>query len=927
MLPSSINQNPEQIARDQIDAKLAEAGWRVQDKAKIDFNVGIGIAVREYPTDIGPADYVLFVDRRAVGVIEAKPEDWGHKITVVEEQAGDYATANLKWVKNQEPLPFVFQSTGVITRFTDGRDPHPRSREVFTFPRPETLAEWLSKPQSLRACMQNIPPLDPVGFRACQITAIKNLEDSFKADKPRALVQMATGSGKTFTAITSVYRLLKHADAKRILFLVDTRNLGQQAEQEFMSYLPNDDNRKFTELYNVQLLKNSYIAGSSQVCISTIQRMYSILKDEPLDESAEDENPAERLVRSKQPLPVVYNPKYPPEYFDFIIIDECHRSIYNIWRQVIEYFDAFLIGLTATPDARTYAFFRKNVVSEYSHDRAVADGVNVGNEVYHIGTEVTRQGTTIRAEQQIEKRERLTRKKRWERQDEDEQFAATQLDRDVVIPDQIRTILRAFRDKLPEIFLGRTEVPKTLIFAKTDSHADDIIQIAREEFGESNDFCKKITYQADDPKSVLAQFRNNYNPRIAVTVDMIATGTDVRPLECLLFLRDVRSRNYFEQMKGRGTRVIEADDLKKVTPSANAKTHYVIVDAVGVTRSLKTASQPLITKPSVSLKDLATGVMMGVRDDETVSSLAGRLARLDRQLDEDDHLRISELTQGQRITQIVGGLLDAIDADRIDEEARLEFKIPESDSEPAQEPTEAQLTQTRDRLVGQAANVFTGPLIDLLDNIRREREQTIDHEKIDTLLEAAWDGDARQNAENLTQEFAAYLDEHRDQIEALTIFFSQPARRSEITYAMIQSLLTALRTDRPKLAPVRIWRAYAMLDATTSTQPANELTALVALVRRVCGLDEKIAPYAEIVRRNFQTWIMQRHSGSGEKFTGEQLEWLHMVRDHIATSVHIDREDLDMAPFDAKGGLGKMYQLFGAGMDDVLKEMNEALAA
>ena len=920
MPPASKNQNPEQIARDQIDSKLAEAGWRVQDKSKIDFNAAQGIAVREYPTDIGPADYVLFVDRRAVGVIEAKPEDWGHRITVVEEQAGGYAAANLKWVNNREPLPFVYQSTGVITRFTDGRDPQPRSREVFTFHRPETMAEWLSKPQSLRARLQNIPPLDPAGFRACQITAIKNLENSFKADRPRALMQMATGSGKTFTAISSVYRLLKHADAKRILFLVDTRNLGHQAEQEFMSYLPNDENRKFTELYNVQLLKNPYIAGSSQVCISTIQRMYSILKDEPLDESAEDENPAERLVRPKQPLPVVYNAKYPPEYFDFIIIDECHRSIYNIWRQVIEYFDAFLIGLTATPDARTYGFFKKNIVSEYSHERAVADGVNVGNEVYRIDTEVTQQGTTVRAEQQVEKRERMTRKKRWERQDDDEQFAAAQLDRAIVIPDQIRTIVRTFRDKLPEIFPGRDEVPKTLIFAKTDSHADDIIQIVREEFDQGNDFCKKITYQStEDPKSVLAQFRNNYNPRIAVTVDMIATGTDVRPLECLLFMRDVRSRNYFEQMKGRGTRVIEADDLKKVTPSAKAKTHYVIVDAVGVTRSVKTASQPLITKPGVSLKDLATGVMMGVRDDDTVSSLAGRLARLDRELEEDDHKRIAELAGGTRLTEIVSGLLNAIDADRIEEAAKIEFKC--------EEPTDSQCDRTRDRLVGQAANVFTGPLIDLIDTIRREKEQTIDHEKLDNVLEAAWDGDAKQNAENLTQEFAAYLAEHRDQIEALTIFFSQPARRSEITYAMIQSLMHTLRTDRPKLAPVRVWRAYAMLDEYKGAQPSNELTALVALVRRVCGLDEKIAPYAETVKRNFQTWIMQRHSGAGEKFTGEQLEWMHMIRDHIATSVHIDREDLDMAPFDAKGGLGKMYQLFGAEMDNVLKEMNEALAA
>jgi type I restriction enzyme R subunit len=915
------NQTPEQIARDRIDSHLAESGWHVQDKSALNFAVGEGIAVREYQTDAGTADYVLFVDRRAVGVIEAKPKEWGHKITTVEDQSAGYATAKLKWVNNNEPLPFVYESTGVITRFTDGGDPKPRSREVFTFHRPETMAEWLSKPKSLRARLHDIPALNPAGLRDCQITAIQNLEQSFRQDRPRALVQMATGSGKTFTAITSVYRLLKHADAKRILFLVDTKNLGEQAEQEFMSYVPNDDNRKFTELYNVQRLKSPFVAGSSQVCISTIQRMYSILKDEPLDESAEESNPAEKLVRPKEPLPVVYNKKIPPEFFDFIIIDECHRSIYNVWRQVLEYFDAYLIGLTATPDNRTYGFFRKNVVSEYGHERAVADGVNVGNEVYVIETEVTKKGAKIKAEQQVEKRERLTRRKRWERQDEDEQYAATRLDRDVVNPDQIRTVIRAFWDKLPEIFPGRGEAPKTLIFAKTDSHADDIIQVVREEFGQGNDFCKKITYHAaEDPKSVLAQFRNGYNPRIAVTVDMIATGTDVKPLECLLFMRDVKSRNYFEQMKGRGTRTLDADSLKKVTPSAKtAKTHYVIVDAVGVTKSLKTASQPLIAKPAVPLKDLATGVMMGARDEDTVSSLAGRLARLDKQLDDNEQARIKEVAGGLVLADIVRRLVDAIDPDRVEEEATA--------SAAGAEPTDAQRNQARDKLVGQAANVFTGPLINLLDSIRREKEQTIDHDNLDKVIEAGWSGDAKENAVAMTKDFASYLEEHRNQIEALTIFYTQPARRWQVTYAMIKALLDAIKTDRPKLAPLRVWRAYALLDEYKGADPANELTALVALIRRVCGIDEKIAPFAHIVRRNFQSWILKRHSGAGEKFTGEQLEWLHMIRDHITTSIHIERDDLDMAPFGGKGGLGKMYQLFGESMDDMINELNEALAA
>jgi len=915
------NQNPEQLARDQIDKMLAEAGWHVQNKNAINFSAGQGIAVREFTTDIGPADYVLFVDQKAVGVIEAKPEDWGHKITTVEEQSGGYAAAKLKWVNNKEPLPFVYESTGIITRFTDGRDPKPRSREVFTFHRPETIAEWLSKPASLRGRLQTIPPLNPAGLRDCQITAIRNLEESFKADKPRALVQMATGSGKTFTAITSAYRLLKHADAKRILFLVDTKNLGEQAEQEFMDYLPNDDNRLFTQLYNVQRLKSSFVAKDSQVCISTIQRMYSLLKDEPLDEAAEEDNPAEKMVRPKEALPVVYNKKIPPEFFDFIIIDECHRSIYNLWRQVLEYFDAYLIGLTATPDNRTYGFFHKNVVSEYGHEKAVADGVNVGNEVYLIDTEITRKGAKIKAEQQVERRERLTRRKRWELQDADETYNAQQLDRAVVNPDQIRTVIKTFRDDLPDIFPGREEVPKTLIFAKTDSHADDIIQIVRQEFGEGNEFCKKVTYQAkEDPKSVLAQFRNDFNPRIAVTVDMIATGTDVKPLECLLFMRDVKSRNYFEQMKGRGTRTLDHDDLKKVTPSAqSAKTHYVIVDAVGVTRSLKTASQPLITKPSVPLRDLATGVMMGARDEDTVSSLAGRLARLDKQLDDKDRARIAELAGGMSLADITKNLVDAIDPDKVDEEARK--------TTGGSEPTDEQRKDVQSRLVGSAASVFNGELIELIDSIRRDKEQTIDHDNLDKVIEKGWSGDAKENAEAMARDFAAYLEENRDEIEALTIFYSQPARRSTITYEMIRGVMDALKKDRPKLAPLRVWNAYAMLDEYKGTNPASELTALVALIRRVCGIDPSLSPYDEKVKKNFQDWIMKRHSGAGEKFNDEQMDWLRMIRDHIITSYHIGRDDLDMSPFDSKGGMGKMYQLFGEQMDDVINELNEALAA
>ena len=916
-MADDINQNPEQIARDRIDQRLRAAGWQVQDKNALDFNAGPGIAVREYPTDAGPADYVLFVDRQAAGVIEAKPDSWGARLTTAEEQAEGYAEANLKWVSNAEPLPFVYQSTGQITRFTDRRDPKPRSREVFAFHRPETLQHWMRAPRSLRTGIAALPPLQPIGLRECQHQAITNLEASLRADRPRALVQMATGAGKTFTAITQIYRLLKHAAVRRVLFLVDTRNLGEQAEQEFINFIPNDDNRKFTELYNVQRLSSPAMADDTQVVIATIQRMYATLQGEDLPDGAEDENPAEHLSYRKEPLPVVYNPGLPPESFDVVVIDECHRSIYNRWRQVVEYFDAFLIGLTATPDNRTFGFFQKNVVSEYSHDQAVADKVNVGNEIYLIETQITRSGETLKPEQLVEKRQRQTRARRWEVQEEAEQYRPSGLDRSVVNPDQIRTVIRTFRDHWPAIFPGRKELPKTLIFAKTDSHAEDIITTVREEFGEGNEFCRKITNQAKNPKSSLTAFRNDYNPRIAVTVDMIATGTDVKPLECLLFMRDVKSSNYFEQMKGRGTRVLIPDDLRKVTPSASAKTHYVIVDAVGVTRSLKTSSQPLDTKPSVPLKDLAMALMLGDRAEDTVSSLAARLSRLDNSLGPDEQQQIRQQA-GKPLTTIVRDLFDAIDPDQV---------LADATTEANPEPDAAAIEAARGQRVKHAANVFTGPLIELIDGIRRQQEQTIDHDNPDTLLHAGWAEDVAANAAEISDQFRQYLEQHRDEIEALTIYFTQPARRAEVTHTMVKELLARLQADCPHLAPLKVWRAYAQLDDYRGDNPVSELTALVALIRRVCGLDPKLTQHSDRVRRNFQNWILQYHAGAGEKFSKEQIGWLHMIRDHLVTSFTIERADLELAPFDAHGGLGRMHTLFGDRMDDIMAEVNEALAA
>lgn len=932
------NQNPEQIARDKIDKMLAEAGWVVQSKQNVNLAANKGVAVREYQTDIGPADYLLFVDHKPVGVIEAKKEEEGHRITVVEEQSKGYADAKLKYLNN-DPLPFVYESTGTITRFTDYRDPKPRGRNVFSFHKPETIAEWLKKDKSLRARLQDIPALDNTGLRPAQIIAINNLEHSFKKNRPKALIQMATGAGKTFTAATFVYRLLKHADAKRVLFLVDTKNLGEQAEQEFMTFQPNDGNRKFTELYNVQRLTSSYIASDSQVCISTIQRMYAILKGEELDESNELENPNEstwmqQQVNKKQAMPVEYTSKVPLEQFDFIVIDECHRSIYNLWKQVLDYFDAFLIGLTATPDKRTFGFFNENVVSEYTYEESVVDGVNVPYDVYNIETEISKNGDVIKGGWFVDRRDKLTRKKRWQQEEEDTEYTKNDLDKKVVNPSQIRNIIREYKHALKTTIFpkrvdenGDYEVPKTLVFAKTDSHADDIIKIIREEFDEGNDFCKKVTYKAEeDPKSVLNRFRNSYYPRIAVTVDMIATGTDVKPLEVLLFMRDVKSTNYFEQMKGRGTRTINSDTLQLVSKTAKTKTHFVIVDAVGAIKSKKTDSRPLERKPTVVLKDLLGAVTMGVADEDLFLSLANRLIRLEKQITDKEKDRLLEYSGGKNLKQITKELLTAYDEDAIEAETqRLLSGVEITNHTPALK--EALKKKAQETLITQAAVTFNGTLNNYLDNVRKEHDQIIDSVNIDTITRSEWDTTSVDKATEIVKDFSEYLLKHKDEIKALSIFYNQPYNRRNITFKMIQEVFENLKLNKPLLAPDYVWEAYKTLEEVKSQQPKDELTALVSLIRRACGIDQELKAFDSTIEANFNKWIFKQHTGQHNRFTPEQLDWLKMLKDHVISSYHIEIEDLDFTPFDAKGGRGKMYQLFGDEMNEIIVELNEVLAA
>jgi len=947
---------PENQSRKVIDRKLEESGWVVQDRDDINLSAGRGIAVREFKlkSDHGYADYLLFVDGQAVGVLEAKKV--GFPLGGVEVQAQKYTEGlpdNLETPFS--PLPFCYLSTGAVTKFSNNFDLHPRSRRIFQFHRPGTLAEWMemdtlnvwvkslypeggfytsaedTHPSTLRSRIQILPPVYIPKLWQNKVKAITNLEHSLKEDRPRALIQMATGSGKTLLAVTAIYRLIKFGGARRVLFLVDRSNLGQQAEKEFANYRTPDDNRKFNELYNVQWLQTNTIGSSSKVVISTIQRLYSMLQGEEEFDPEQEQSSffGKEDILPKEPLPVVYNKAIPPEYFDVIFIDECHRSIYSLWRQVLEYFDAYLIGLTATPAKHTFGFFNQNIVMEYSHDESVADGVNVDFEVYRIRTKISKEGSTIEAEDgtMIGIRDRQTRQVRWEQPDEDVTYQANELDKNVVAKDQIRLLIQTYKKKLPtEIFPGRGEVPKTLIFAKDDSHAEDIVEIVRQEFGKGNEFCQKITYKTTGrkPKDLIQDFRNSYQPRIAVTVDMIATGTDIKPVEVVMFMRAVKSRVQFEQMKGRGVRIIDQNDLKAVTPDAIAKTHFVIVDCVGVTDSNLADTQPLERKKSVSFNTLLEHVALGGADPDYLSSLASRLSRLEKQCSEQDREKIAKVGDSIDISSVCHDIVKALDPDIQIQQARQDNNLSNDVA-----PTEDQVKAAASKLLKAAVKpLATNPkLRKLLIEIKKSFEQLIDEVSKDELILASFSEEAREKAKSLVKDFETFLNENKAEIDALQFFYSQPYTE-RLHFKDIKAIHDAISAPPRSWTEERLWAAYQSIEQNKVKGASAErrLTDIVSLIRFALHLNNELIPYSEQVQERFENW-MATQQNAGNVFTDIQKHWLEMIRDHIAQSLEIDIEDFSYTPFIEEGGYGKALQVFGPEFLNLIEELNEALVA
>jgi type I restriction enzyme, R subunit len=921
--------NPEQRAREEIDRLLTAAGWGVQRVDQANLHAARGVAIREFPLEPGHgfADYLLYVDAKACGVIEAKRA--GATLTGVEAQSARYAqglpSALPAW---HRPLPFAYESTGVETHFTNGLDPAPRARNVFAFHRPERLAEWLEaqrpatsvstsdEPSALHAArptgtflshIQEMPPLQDELWPP-KPQAIANIEKSLRENRPRALVQMATGSGKTLLAIVLAYRLIKFAGARRILFLVDRGNLGRQAKKEFDAYVSPYNNFKFGEEYIVQHLTDNKLDRSAKVVISTIQRLFSMLKGRELPDEDDEHSTEQAEALFKNPEPIDYNPNFPIETFDIIVTDEAHRSIYNLWRQVLEYFDAHLIGLTATPNKQTFGFFNQNLVMEYGHEQAVADGVNVNYDVYRIKTEVTEAGAKVEAGYWLEVRDKTTRAKRDWQLDDDFEYAPEELDRTVQTPDQIRTIARTLRDNWKrDLFPQRHELPKTLVFAKDDNHAESIVQILREEFGRGNEFAQKITYRStgDTPENLIRAFRTSYYPRIAVTVDMIATGTDIKPVEIVVFMRSVKSRSFFEQMKGRGVRVINDADLRGVNPGEHVhKDRFVIVDCVGVCERDKTDSRPMDQKKSVPLEALLKAMSLGNVEPEVLSSVAVRLSRLEAQLTDAERAKVLSAAGGVGLKELARGIVQALN--------------PATDRTPQ---------QAEDALRNAVKPLSDPRLRELVLSLKAQKELVIDVVTQDRLIGAEFSEAARERAQGLVQSFEAFIAQHKDEITALQILYNRPTR-APLKFEDLKALADALQAPPQLWTESQLWQAYAALDKSKVKGASQRriLTDLVSLVRYAMHQENELVPYPERVMANFKAWLAQQQA-AGKGFTDEQRWWLEKMAEHIASNLGIEAEDFESVPFNQRGGLGKVHQIFGAELPKVIEELNKELAA
>ena len=853
---------PEEKARQKIDQWFTDAGWEVINRDEYE-PTSTAVAIREgLLKDNLEADYFLFISGKAVGVLEAKREETDAFSSIVCEQAALYA----KSVPNiyqtyQKPLPFIFTSNGKELYFCDFREQDHYFKQIMTIPTPHELVKKLG----INDYFAGLPTLRKKGLRDCQYEALTELEKSFRSGQKRALMVLATGAGKTYTACLAAYRMLSYTPMRRVLFLVDRNNLGKQAEGEFGTFRLTENGEAFNTIFTVNRLRSSSIPSDSNVVISTIQRLFSFLKGETIEDNDEDDEnePAEEVI-----LPP--NPDLPHDYFDMIIIDECHRSIYKNWRKVLEYFDtARLVGLTATPIPETMAFFNNNRIVNYTLEKSIVDGVNVDCRVYRIKTQVTETGGAILEGEKFKEETRYTGEVKTVSSKETKTYTNKELNRSIINPAQIKLILTTYRDVVytelfndPQREPNMDYLPKTLIFALNEAHATNIVQIAKEVFGRTDDrFVQKITYSAGDSNELIRQFRNDKDFRIAVTCTLVATGTDVKPLEVVMFMRDVESLPLYIQMKGRGVRAIGDEQLRNVTPNAFSKDCFYLVDAVGVTEhemTIPTATDESTTK-IITLKELLERISHGYFPDEYLKRLAATLARIYNKADDSQRKEFARLSHDD-MKELSARIYDAL------EKGTLPPFISTNESNNERKGLVSPLANHAD------ARKYLLILAAGFVNTLMPGE--------DTLISK---GFSIEDAKNTTEAFEEFCRENADEIEALRIIYNNEGE--PITYSMLKELEHKLKMANNHFAPKQIWNSYAVLSPgkvkrSTTKEESDALTNIIQLVRFAFRQIERLDSVVTTSKQYFNLWLGQNQ----REITDKQREVISRIVDYIASN-------------------------------------------
>lgn len=820
---------------------LKKAGWSIVPRDQ--YSPGVSAVAIEEGLLKGnlEADYLLFLEGKAIGVLEAKKESVSLD-DIVANQAENYTHKLLQMYQYWEnPLPLIYLSNGKELLFKNAKVPGSTYQKLDAMHTPKEMV----KLAGINSFFAGLPTLDPKGLRDCQYEAITNLEASFRNSQRKALIVLATGAGKTFTACLAAYRFLAYTPARRVLFLVDRNNLGKQAEGAFGDFKLTENGEPFSTIYTTERLRSGKISDKTNLVICTIQRLFSVITGQEL----QDDDDGESSFESDTQPDVELNGKLllPPDFFDLIIVDECHRSIYGRWRKVLEYFkEARIIGLTATPGDETMAFFNNNRVVNYTLEKSIVDEINVDCRVYRIRTSATENGGEIHKGEKYREITTYTGEKRITRAVEATPYQANDLDRAVINPEQIKLVLESYKNAVySELYPSRDPniayIPKTLIFAKSDAHADNIIKIIREQVfpGQCPEFAQKITYSAGDSNALIKNFRNDKKFRIAVTVTLVATGTDVKPLEVLIFMRDVNSESLYVQMKGRGVRTITDDALRNVTPNADSKDIFYLVDAIGVTEHVKNSQAPEPTDGvNISLEKLLEQITHGYLPDDNLRLLAARLARINSKSTEEQRAEFTDRA-GMEMKEIASNIYEAFENGSL---ATAPF-------ESSNQPNELRKALVQPLALHAKAReyllVLNAGFVKILQPGR------------DTIIST---GFSVENAQDTITKFEEYVQAHRDEEEALRIIAENTGE--PITYAMLEDLKKKFLAANNQFSIDNLWHSYKVVNQDTvvpfkDAAEKEALTNLIQLVRFSLKMIPELRSLVPLAAQRFELWCGQ----------------------------------------------------------------------